>query len=612
MPKPSLYALIWSQAHQHYHLENQGGPKQCFSASDAGAFPSFLDEHTAFAFVGQAGRMSVLKEARRGGRGYWYACRTHHRQTHKRYLGPSSRVTFEHLEEVASQLASISALPELPPSSSQSPQVALLGVKLAPLRLPIMLVQRERLLRSLDAALTHPLTLISASAGSGKTTLLSAWTAAFMSPQIHKSCEAGEEPTVAWLCLEELDNDLIRFWTTCIGTLQRALPTLGQTALALLHAQEALPLSTCLISLLQEIEQVEKELILILDDYQVISEQTVTESMRFLLDHLPANLHLVLATRTDPELPLARLRVRQHLLEIRDFDLRFTREEAATFLRDGMGLPLSEDEVETLQMRTEGWIAGLQLAALSLSRHEDLPASLANFTGSHHFVLDYVQQDILAHLPDTLQEFVLQTSILTRMSADLCQAVTVLPGAVACQELLETLERTHLFVVPLDEHRRWYRYHDLFREALQAWLQASQPELVPMLHQRAAHYYEAEGQWHEAIVHALASPDYALAADLMEQAAPAFWLSGNAAMVQNWVLMLPDATLCDHTRLALDGMLCLLNSAQISTKEVYASVAALVERTILRLSTILHRNLVPCSRRHKGKSSNGGCVWCEP
>src|SRR5262249_24443001 len=153
------------------------------------------------------------------------------------------------------------------------------------------------------------------------------------------------------------------------------------------------------------------------------------ESMRFLLDHLPANLHLVLATRTDPELPLARLRVRQHLLEIRDFDLRFTREEAATFLRDRMGLPLSEDQVETLHRRTEGWIAGLQLVALSLSRYEDLPASLANFTGSHHIVLDYVQQDILAHLPDTLQDFVLQTSILTRMNADLCQAVTVLPGA---------------------------------------------------------------------------------------------------------------------------------------------------------------------------------------
>src|SRR6266699_3248917 len=341
--------------------------------------------------------------------------------------------------------------------------------------------------------------------------------------------------------------------------------------------------------LLNELREERKALILILDDYHVIENQAISESMLFFLDHLPSNLHLVFATRADPELPLARWRVRGQLIEIRDRDLRFSREEAASFLRQVLEHPLSEEDLAILQRHTEGWIAGIQLAALSLSRREDVSTFVKDFGGSHRFVLDYVQQEILARLPVALQHFLLQTSIFTRMNAAACQAVMAGPDLASSQHLLEEVERANLFVVPLDEHRHWYRYHDLFREALRARLYATHPELVPLLHTRAARWYESQGEWREAITHALAAPDYPLAASLMEQAAPVFWLSGEASTVHNWVLTLPDAVLCAHTRLALNAALRFLNSVHISTETVHASMAAQVERTITRMEELLRR-----------------------
>ncbi len=219
-------------------------------------------------------------------------------------------------------------------------------------------------------------------------------------------------------------------------------------------------------NLLHELEQIEREVILILDDFHVISDQSLDQAMLFPLEHLPAHMHLVLATRADPALPLSRLRMRGHLLELRDQDLRFRQDETTRFLVQGMGLPLTEEEVAILQTRTEGWIAGLQLAALSLRKREDRSTFVKDFAGSHRYLLDYVQQDILAQLSAPLQEFLLQTGILPRMNAAICQAVTASSSLQASQQLLEELERTNLFVMPLDDERRWYRYHDLFREAL--------------------------------------------------------------------------------------------------------------------------------------------------
>ena len=601
MPKPSQYVLIWLDQREHYELHLHGQLQQCFQRGDDEAFSHWLNEHTAFAFVGKSGRISVLKEARPGGTGYWYAYRTQERRTRKRYLGPSARVTFARLEQEAQALSNSPSARRVAAGQAgtgivASPQVeqrgALLSLRLSPPRLPGSLVERSRLLGELDAAFSYPLTLISAAAGSGKTTLLSAWVAAL--PQVlprgrtkQGTERRGAGPACAWLSLDEADNDPIRFWLSVIAAVQTCLPTCGEAARELLHAPQAPPLSTILTTLLDEMEQVDREFILILDDYHVISDQAIHDSLLALLNHPPANMHLVLSTRTNPELPLSRFRVRSQMIEVRDQDLCFTRQEAASFLVEGMGLPLSEEEVATLAARTEGWIAGLQLAALSLRKRQDLSTFVKDFGGSHRYLLDYVQQDILAHLPLTLQDFLLQTSILTRMNAALCQVVTAAPDEPACQQMLEELERANLFVVPLDEQRQWYRFHDLFREALRARLYASQPELVPLLHIRAARFYEAEGELREAIAHALAAPDYPLAASLMEQAAPTLWLSGEARTVHIWVFSLPDPVLRAHIRLALGAALRFVNSVNLGNETLYASMAAQVERTFTRLEEIL-------------------------
>ena len=555
---------------------------------------TWLATSTSFSFQGRSGRLNVYKEARPRGGQYWYAYHTNESGTRKRYLGRTAMVTLTRLEEVARDLSR-----ELSPAPQASEQKGvLLSTRLSAPRLPISLVQRSRLLTDLDAVHSHPLTLVSASAGSGKTTLLSAWVATSCQPQASGGKALGAErreaeQVVAWLSLDASDNDPIRFWASVIAALnaQRgtALPKFGETALALLHAQEAPPLSTILTVLLNEIQEGGRETILILDDYHVIEDQAIADSLLFLLVHLPAHLHLVLATRTDPVLPLSRLRVRGQLLEIRDCDLRFTREEASSFLTEGMGLPLSEEDVTTLSQRTEGWIAGLQLAALSLRKQQDRAAFIKGFAGSHRYLLDYVQQDILAGLPVPLQHFLLQTSIVTSMNAALCQAITALSSLRESQQMLEELERANLFVVPLDEQQQWYRYHDLFREALHARLHASQPALVPLLHIRAVRWYEMQGEWREAIAHALAAPDFPYAASLIEQTAPHFWLSGEARTIHTWVLALPDPVLLVHARLALNAALRFLDSVSVGTETLHTSMAAQVGRTITRMEEILRR-----------------------
>jgi len=581
MPRSLTHRLVWSEAHQQYQHLIHGQPEQCFRSGDEAAFSCWLIKQTAFAFVGQGGRLSIMQEARERGTGYWYAYRTHHRQTRKRYLGATDKVSLERLEETAKILAQeFERQAQARASSSPQPSSALLSTRLSPPRLPSFLVERSRLLAELEAVHSSPLTLVSASAGSGKTTLLSAWA-------------SRQKHPVAWLSLDASDKDPVSFWTSCIAALRSHQPSPGEEALALLHASQSPPLATILVSLLNDIVLLEQEIILILDDFHLIEDQAIYEGLSFLLDHLPVHLHLLLSTRTDPQLPLARLRVHGRLLEMRTSDLRFSQQEAACFLRDGMGLPLSEEDVALLSERTEGWIAGLQLAALSLSKQQDLSAYVQDFGGSHRYLLDYVQQDILTRLPHRVQEFLLQTSVVTSMNTALAQAVTALPILQASQEMLEEVERANLFVIPLDARREWYRYHDLFREALQTRLRASQPELVPLLHLRAARWYETQGELREAITHALAVPDYSLAASLMERAAPAFWLSGEARTVHTWVLALPDTVLRSHLGLALEAALRFLNSVNLSTETPYTSTQVQVERTIMRMEGLLRSRQEP-------------------
>lgn len=262
------------------------------------------------------------------------------------------------------------------------------------------------------------------------------------------------ELVTAWLSLDSLDNNPLRFWHVVIAALRNSLPGVGEQALDLLHARQAPPLSTILTILLNDLAPLSRDCILMLDDYHLIEESEIHDSMCFLLDHVPTNLHLVLATRRDPDFVLARLRVRGQLIEIRDRDLCLTLSETSRFLVHGMDLPLSEEQVGILHRRTGGWVAGLHLATLSARSCEDLSAWITDFGGSHRYLLDYVQQDILARLPDPLQNFLLQTSVVSRMNAALCQAITVGMTRDACQHMLQEAEQANLFVVPLDEQRR--------------------------------------------------------------------------------------------------------------------------------------------------------------
>jgi LuxR family transcriptional regulator, maltose regulon positive regulatory protein len=574
MPRVPLHALIWSSDQSLYELYTQNQLEQRFRPADEVAWLAWLHEVTSFAFQGASGSLNVYQEARPRGGQYWYAYHTYGGRTRKRYLGQTARVSFARLEETAKALSRESASPPLASSRTHreiKQPMTLLLTKLAPPCLPSSLVGRERLQVLLDGALSKPLTLLAASAGWGKTTLLATW--------------ANRHPQqVAWLSLDRLDTDPFHFWVAVIAALRTRVPGVGALALAMLHSPQPPSFSALLTTLLNELTEHVAPIVLLLDDYQVIEDPLIQETVTFWVEHLPAHVHLLLSSRVDPDLPLPRWRAHGQLLEIRTDDVRFRPDEVGLFLRQTMGLALLEEEVVTLERRTEGWVAALQLAALSLRQQEDPSAWIATFTGSHHYVLDYVQQEILGMQPEPIQRFLLQVAVLTRMNAALCQAVT---GELASQEILETLERSHLFVVPLDSERQWYRLHDLFREVLHARLQASQPELVPLLHLRVARWYEMVGELREAIAYALAALDYSYAASLMEQAAPAFWFRGEARTVHTWMLALPDTVLRAHLRLALRAALLFVNSANLGNKTLYVSMTAQVERTFTRMEGIL-------------------------
>ncbi len=421
------------------------------------------------------------------------------------------------------------------PTVAGEPDVLVAKVTTPPVR--AALLPREQLLETLDQCRSFPLTLLSASAGFGKTTLLSAWAS---------QCTTSQSAQIAWLALDEQDNDPTRFWTYVVAALRRSSPNLsavGAAALAHLHASRTSELGGALMALINELAARSKDsdTVLILHDYHLLSEPAIHDSVQYLLDHCPAYLHVLIATRDDPPLALARLRARGQVVEIREPDLRLNDEEAARFLTQVMGLALSADAAQRLQARTEGWIAGLQLAALALRRHaDDASAFIQAFGGSQRFILDYVQGEIPEPLPERQQRFLLQTAVLEQMNAHVCQALTEEP---ASQQMLEALERAHLFVVPLDEDRHWYRYHALFREVLLARLLATQPQQVRALHRRAAGWYAAHDSLHEAIPHALAAEDYEAAADLLERyIVPQHWRN-EYHLLCRWAGRLPEAVL---------------------------------------------------------------------
>jgi LuxR family maltose regulon positive regulatory protein len=391
-------------------------------------------------------------------------------------------------------------------------------------------VPRLRLSERLDRGTASKLTLVSAPAGFGKTTLLTEWLAA-------GPAAPGNERLVAWLSLDRADNDPASFWTYVINALRTVASGIGESALALLHAPQPPPIETVLTVLLNDLGAIAADVVLVLDDYHVIDAPEVQDGMTFLLDHLPPRLHVVIASRADPPFPLARLRARGELVEIRAAELRFTPDEAAAYFNGMMGLQLTARDVAALEARTEGWIAALQLAALSMQGRDDVAGFIAGFAGDDRYVVDYLAEEVLGRQPDRVQAFLLQTSILGRLSGPLCDAVTGQGGGKA---MLEALDRGNLFLVPLDDRRRWYRYHHLFGDVLQARLLDEQPGQVPDLHRRASAWFEQNGEQPVAIGHALAAEDFDRAADLVELAIPAMARTRQEATVRGWLEMIPD------------------------------------------------------------------------
>jgi LuxR family transcriptional regulator, maltose regulon positive regulatory protein len=370
-------------------------------------------------------------------------------------------------------------------------------------------VPRPRLIDRLNEGRhrTPSVALISAPAGFGKTTLVSEWIATL----------TGSEVRVAWLSLDEGDNAPARFLNYLVAALQTIAPQIGEATLVALQSSQPPPLDVLLTALLNDLTTL-GDVVLVLDDYHVIEAQPIDEALTFFVDHLPPNLRLVIASREDPQLPLARLRVRGQLTELRAADLRFTPDEAADFLNRVMGLNLSAADIAALENRTEGWIAGLQLAALSMQSRQDTASFIKSFTGSHRFVLDYLMEEVLQRQPEQVRNFLLQTSILDRLSGPLCNALTDQADGKA---MLETLERGNLFVIPLDDQRQWWRYHHLFAEVLQAHLRETQADRVSELHRRASVWFEQNDLPADAIQHALAAKDFDRAANLIERV----WLS---------------------------------------------------------------------------------------
>ncbi|MEJ2555401.1 MAG: helix-turn-helix transcriptional regulator [Anaerolineae bacterium] len=422
------------------------------------------------------------------------------------------------------------------------------------------LVARRRLTERLNQGLRRKLTLVSAPPGFGKTTLLCQWI-------------AQSQRRVAWMSLDDGDNDPTRFWKLVVGSLQTLSANLGINATALLRAQLTgqPPIEAVLASLINDIAAIPTTdaIALVLDDYQFIKAQSIHDALAFFIDYLPPQLHLVVASQVDPPLRLSRLRERGELAELHTPDLRFTREEVEEFLKQSIGLSLSATEVTALETRSEGWIAALQLAALLMRDKSDMSDLMAAFTGNHRHVLDYLTQEVLCRQPEDVQTFLLQTSILKRLTPSLCNALS---GRSDGQAMLETLEGTDLFVLPLDEERHWYHYHHLLAEFLRHRLRQTQAERVPELHRRAAEWNERNGFVSEAIEHALAAEDFERAARLVEGVARLTLRRGEITTVQGWLDALPDDMVRSRGRLGVARAWVLLLSSQLETVEAWLQV----------------------------------------
>jgi LuxR family transcriptional regulator, maltose regulon positive regulatory protein len=561
------------------------------------AWTAWLEHATTFIFTSPGGHFTARKERQARGGAYWKAYRTSRGTLHRVYLGKAQDLTLDRLAHAAATLAAASApvapLPAVSAAALPVPAPALpadvLATKLFVPPARANSVARQRLFDRLEAGLRDKLTLISAPAGFGKTTLFSAW----------RETAAGRALPVGWVSLDSADNDPLRFWSYVITALYTLAPGVGTTALALLRSPQPPPIESLLTSVLNAFSAAStvppaRDSALVLDDYHLITAPAIHAALTWLLEHLPPQLHLVILTRADPALPLARLRARGAVTEVHASDLRFTPDESAAFLTEVMGLWLTAADLAALEARTEGWVAGLQLAALAMRDHQNPSGFIRGFGGSNRYIVDYLATEVFASQPAHLRTFLLNTAILDRMCGSLCDALllggaedghpasqprveggepnsgrsTLESGESYSQLMLDQLERDNLFVVPLDDSRQWYRYHHLFADVLRHRLTSGvSAETVASLHRRASAWYERRGLVAEAVQHALRAADDARVADLLEQHGLRIMLGGQVQTVLDWLSTLPDALVRARPLLCTVHALALLLTNQLKATE---------------------------------------------
>lgn len=436
-------------------------------------------------------------------------------------------------------------------------QGPLLTTKLQVPLLRPQLVPRPRLLERLDEGSQRNVTLVSAPAGFGKTTLISEW--------IRGRERDGAPLRVGWLCLDEADNDPVRFSSYLVAALNVADPHVGQSAWAMMQSPQPPPPQAVLPGLINDIASLSHRLVLVLDDYHVISSQPVHRQLAFLLEHQPPSMHVIIGAREDPPLPLARLRARGQMIDIRQADLTFTEEETADFLRRVMRLDVAPDDVVSLRRRTEGWAAGLQLAALSMQGRDDVHELVQSLSGSQRYILDYLVEEVFQRQPSNVQDFLLRTSILDRLTAPLCDAVLEMATS---QQMLERLEAANLFVVALDQERCWYRYHRLWADLLRHRLRSLEgKDLENSLHRRASRWHESEGQIAEAVQHALEGGDWDRAASLILSVNGTMLRRGEVATLLSWYRLLPEVEVGARPDLCVQYSWALILTGEIGAAE---------------------------------------------
>lgn len=400
----------------------------------------------------------------------------------------------------------------------------ILETKLNRPHLPKRLVSRPDLIKRLSSGLSRKLTVISAPAGYGKTTLLCQWIGQINRP-------------AAWYSIDKTDNDKVHFFTYLISAIQKIHPGVGHDSLRLFQAQSKMPSMEYILGILiNDISSIKDDFLLVIDDYHLIDSKDVHNNFFYLLEHLPPRMHVVIATRSDPPIMLARLRSQAQIVELRANDLCFNKDEISSFFNHVMGLNLLISDIEKLDSRIEGWAAGLQMAALGMQGKEDISSFVQAFTGSSRYIMDYLVEEVFEGQSEDIQDFLYKTSILNRMNGPLCNTVT---GQNDSQAILESLEQANLFIIPLDDHRNWYRYHHLFAELLKKRLRDTMPNEVKDLHRKASLGFEDQVLITEAIDHALKAEDYSRAEALISRIAEQLWFKGEQGILLTWIALLP-------------------------------------------------------------------------